>query len=205
LALQNLALFDFDGTISDIDNFTPFMLKAIKPQRLLMGGVVLSPLIAAYKFGFLSATVMRQAIVRIGFRGRNVTEIQHLGLQYSREKLPKFIKPWAMQKILWHKAQNDVVVVVSASLDVYLAPWCNQFELDLICSVLESRDDVLTGRYVGGDCAGNEKLKRVQEKYNVGEFPVIYAYGDTEEDLPMMSIAHHKFYRGQEFEVVTWS
>jgi hypothetical protein len=53
-------LFDFDGTITTNDNFSPFMFQAIKPRRLFLGKVVLSPLIVAYKFGFLSASAMRE-------------------------------------------------------------------------------------------------------------------------------------------------
>jgi HAD superfamily phosphoserine phosphatase-like hydrolase len=140
----------------------------------------------------------RQSIVGFGFRGRHLTDIQQLGLIYSREELPKFIRPWALEKILWHKAQNDVVVVVSASLDVYLSHWCNQLELDLICTELESKEGILTGRYRNGDCAGKEKLTRVREKYDIQNFSIIYAYGDTKEDLQMMSIANKKYFRGQE-------
>lgn len=70
--------------------------------------------------------------------------------------------------------------------------------MELICTELESKDGVLTGRYRHGDCTGGEKLRRVRERYDIQKFPVVYAYGDTKEDLEMMSIAHKKFFCWQE-------
>lgn len=34
---MNLALFDFDGTITSSDTWTPFMRSAIRPSRMLGG------------------------------------------------------------------------------------------------------------------------------------------------------------------------
>jgi hypothetical protein len=39
--VPNLALFDFDGTITSHDTFTPFIYYAVDPQRLAVGKVVL--------------------------------------------------------------------------------------------------------------------------------------------------------------------
>ena len=196
--MPNLALFDFDGTISLRDNFSPFIYYSVDPLRLALGKVFLSPLLIAYKLGILSASDMRQRVARFGFRGRSTAEIQEMGLTYSVNELPKFIRPLALERIQWHKAQGDVVVVVSASLEVYLADWCKQQELHLICTRLESKDGVLTGGYHQGDCAGAEKLRRIREKFDIGDFQVVYAYGDTAEDREMMSIAHKAFFCWQE-------
>lgn len=121
--MPNLALFDFDGTITSNDNFTPFIYFAVQPKRLAVGKIVLSPLLLAYKLGLLSASKMRQCVAGFGFRGRTAVDIQQLGLNYSREEVPKFIRPQALERIKWHKTQGDLIVVVSASLDVYLLDW----------------------------------------------------------------------------------
>jgi phosphatidylglycerophosphatase C len=74
------------------------------------------------------------------------------------------------------------VVVVSASLDVYLSEWCEQLGLELIATELESEGGLLTGRYRAGDCNGAEKTRRVRARYALEAFPTVYAYGDTHED-----------------------
>lgn len=196
--MTNLALFDFDNTITTNDNFTQFIYFSVSRRRILFGQVLLRPLIVGYKLGFIHATHVRSSIARIAFCGRHISEVAQLGSRYSNEHLPKFIRPQALDKIRWHQSQGDTVVVISASLSAYLANWCTQHGVDLICTELETKNDILTGGYLNGDCTGPEKLRRVREKYPLDNYTTIYAYGDSDEDQEMLSIAHKKFYRWQE-------
>lgn len=43
---MNIALFDFDGTITFADSFTTFLYFASGRSRILLGSALLSPLIA---------------------------------------------------------------------------------------------------------------------------------------------------------------
>jgi phosphoserine phosphatase len=92
---------------------------------------------------------------------------------------------------------------VSASLDAYLAPWCQQHGLDYICTILEHRRGRLTGRYVEGDCAGFEKVRRIRARFDLGQYATLYAYGDSLEDRHMLELADKKFYRGE--EISSWA
>ena len=112
--------------------------------------------------------------------------------------LPSTLRPRALERLEWHRSQGDRIVVVSASLDVYIAPWCAERGLEFICTTLEERDGRLTGRYVDGDCCGPEKARRIRARCDLGRYSVIYAYGDSGEDREMMALAHKKFYRWQE-------
>jgi HAD superfamily phosphoserine phosphatase-like hydrolase len=100
-----------------------------------------------------------------------------------------------MQRLEWHKARGDEVVVVSASLDVYLEPWCDAQGIHCVCTRLEERDGVLTGRYVEGDCTGPEKARRVLARFDRRQYASVYAYGDTSEDEDLLAIADRPFYR----------
>jgi phosphatidylglycerophosphatase C len=155
--VPNLALFDFDGTITFKDSFTPFILYAVEPTRLAIGKIVLSPMIVAYKLGLVRTSLMRAAVVGLGFRGRREADVRQMGHSYAREKLSAITSPRALEKIGWHKAQGDAVVVVSASLDVYLSEWCKELGIDCICTELDARGGILTGGYRRGDCAGTPR------------------------------------------------
>jgi HAD superfamily hydrolase (TIGR01490 family) len=120
------------------------------------------------------------------------------GRRFSEEVLPTIVRPAALERIGWHKARGDKVVVVSGALDIYLSPWCKRQGLELLCSSLHAENGVLTGRYQGLQCVRAEKCRRVRELYDPADFPVVYAYGDTKEDLDMLAMAHRKFYRWQE-------
>lgn len=195
---MDLALFDFDYTITHNDNWTAFLQFSIPPVRLACGKVLFLPLLLAYKAGLVSGTLARTTVSRFAFAGRAEDEIAALGNRYSEEVIPHVLQPQAMERIAWHKLRGDKVVVVSASLDVYLSHWCKAHGLDLICTQLEAVSGKMTGRYRGGDCAGHEKQRRVLEQYNLEDFGTVYAYGDSREDFELLSLADRKYFRWEE-------
>lgn len=197
-ARMNLALFDFDGTLTDSDTYSPFVRVAVRPSRMLVGRLVIGPMVIAYRLGIVSAAATRTAVSRVGFRGEPVSRLGELGRLYATEVLPKTLRSDAMERLEWHRTQGDEIAVVSASLDVYLQPWCDRLGLHCICTQLEQRDGRCTGRYVRGDCSGAEKARRVVERFDPHKYAVIYAYGDTDEDRQMLEIAHRRFYRWRE-------
>lgn len=200
---MNLALFDFDGTITASDTWTPFMRLAVSRHRLVAAGVLLSPVIVGYRLGAVSASRGRELAARVGFGARNAAAIRQLGADYASELLPATVRPEALARIDWHRARGDDVVVVSAALDVYLGPWCASRGLDYICTTLEERNGRLTGRYVEGDCCRAEKARRIRRRYDLARYAAVYAYGDSGEDREMLELAQKKYYRWK--EIASWS
>lgn len=195
---MNLALFDFDGTITTREMFSDFMQFAVTPRRLATGRLVLAPVVIGYKWGIVSSNAIRSRVVRFGFRDEPLARVGQMGERFAREVLPGVLRPQAMERIAWHKAQGDVVVVVSGALDVYLEHWCREHGLALICSELDVADGRLTGRYRGKQCVGPEKSRRVLDRYDLADFAEVYAYGDTHEDLDLLAIASRKYFGWQE-------
>lgn len=194
---MDLALFDFDGTITRRDTFAPFIRLVAGWRRVASGALWLSPLIAAYALGWLPATKLRAALVYRALRGRGEREVSALGVRYE-QTLASVMRPEALEKIRWHKERGDRVVVVSASLHPYLRAWCERQRLELICTELECRDGVLTGRYLGGDCTGREKARRVSARYDLARYGAVHAYGDTHEDLELLALASKRYFRWRE-------
>lgn len=194
---MNLALFDFDGTITTRETYADFMKLAVAPRRLAFGRLLLAPLIVGYRLGLVSAIRTRSGIVRFAFRGVAEAGVASAGKVMARDVLPQLLREEAMDRIGWHKARGDAVVVVSGGFDLYLSHWCRQHGLELLCSRLESTDGILTGRYLGEQCVGEEKCRRIRQKYQLTHFARVYAYGDTAEDLAMLAMAHEKTFRWQ--------
>lgn len=195
---MNLALFDFDDTITTREVFRPFLAQVIAPRRIALGRIVLAPLVVAYKLGWVSGARVRAAIIKLGFSGLALSDFQRAGKDFAEQVLSGVLRQEAMARIGWHRAQGDKIVVVSGSLDVYLRHWCEQHRIDLLCSSLEHRDGVLTGRYEGAQCFGPEKARRVRQHYDLSAYPLIYAYGDSADDLDMIGLAHKQYYRWRE-------
>jgi len=199
---MDLALFDFDGTITVDPTYPAFVRFAVRPRRKLFGGIILTPLILGYRIGLLSDRRIRWAISRVAFWREDPRRLRLLGADFARNVLPPLVRPEAVERIEWHKNRGDRVVVVSAALDVYIEPWCEAAGVEAICTRLEIRDDRITGRYLGGDCCGSEKAKRVRERHRVTDYADIYCYGDTDEDREMLEMATKKYFRWTEVAAV---
>jgi HAD superfamily hydrolase (TIGR01490 family) len=200
--VSNLALFDFDGTITSSDTWTPFMRLAVSRSKMLSGIVRLSPIVLGYRIGVVTASQARQASMRVGFRGEDAAALGRIGFEYSTRVIPGTVRPKAIERIEWHKSSGDRIAVVSASLDVYLGRWCESQGLDCICTTLEAHNGRLTGELVDGDCSGAEKARRIRQRFDLAEYEQIYAYGDSEEDRAMLALAHRKYFRWKEVENV---
>lgn len=194
---MNLALFDFDGTITTREMFPDFMRFAVTPRRLACGQVLLAPLVAGYRLGIVPGNAVRAAIVAFGFRGVAERDILRAGEAFASDIIAGALRANAMERIRRHQAQGDRVVVVSGSLETYLSPWCKQHGLELLCSRLSATDGVLNGRYLGAQCVGKEKARRIRERYDPDEYAAVYAYGDTHEDDEMLAMADHVCFRWQ--------
>jgi len=193
---MDLALFDFDGTLTTRETFPDFMRYAVARPRLLVGGVLLAPVVFGYRRGWVAGNPTRASIVQVGLRGVDAARLRAQGDAFARDRLPAVLRPEAMARLAWHRERGDRVVVVSGGLDVYLAPWCAAQGVELLCSVLAERDGRITG-YAGAQCIGEEKVRRVRALCDPQAYAAIHAYGDTHEDLAMLAMAHHRTYRGQ--------
>ena len=192
---MDLALFDFDGTITLGDTYTPFLRYASPTAfRRRAWRRLLWPWLG-YKLGLVSGSAVRHRVTAHVLAGRHAASIQALGRRYARERLPRVLRPEAMARIAWHRSRGDRIVVVSASLDAYLVPWCRAQGLELICSELEVHGDRLTGGYRGGDCTGAAKAARVRGWLRLDDYRRVHAYGDTSEDRELLALAHHPVFR----------
>ncbi len=199
----DLALFDFDGTITTRETFPDFIRRAIPPPRRALGTVLFAPLVVGYRLELVPVHALRTALVRYAFSGVPLAEVEAAGAALAAEVLPGLVRPAMQARIDWHRARGDTVVVVSGGFDVYLAPWCRAQGLDWICSSLAERDGVLTGRYAGAQCVADEKARRVRERYDLARYRAIHAYGDTHEDHALLALAHHATYRGTPWTACT--
>lgn len=198
---MNLALFDFDGTITHADMYTKFLHFSGTKRRAMLAKVILPPFYLLYKAGIIPAPKMRAIASYLAFFRREMHEVYSAGKKYADEVIPQFVRDIALNKLQWHKEKGDLIVIVSASLDVYLAQWCAQNGFSLICSELEVEGRRLTGRYVNGDCSCDNKPRNIRAKYDLSQYGKIYAYGDTSEDLAMLTLADEAYLNWEPYTV----
>ena len=191
----DLALFDFDGTITKDDSLLKFIRFVVGDVRFVFGLVVLSPILVAYKLKLIPNYKAKQYMLSWFFKGMSKEAFLKVANEYSLVHIDKILRPKAIEKINWHKNQGHKVVVVSASIEFWLRPWCEKNGLELIATKLEIKDDIVTGKLLSKNCYGVEKVNRIKEIYNLKDFEYIYSYGDSSGDKQMLELAHEKFYK----------
>lgn len=192
---MKIAFFDFDGTITKEDSTIKFIRYLVGDFKFLIGLLILSPFMILYKIKIISNNLIKQIIISYYFKGKNINDFKKKAQHFSLNKIDPLIRKKAFEKISWHKANGHVVVVVSASIDLWLRPWCEKNNIELISTMLEIDDKIITGKTFQRNCYGPEKVKRIREKYNLSNYKYIYAYGNSRGDYEMLSIANESHYK----------
>ena len=190
-----LALFDFDGTITKEDSLIKFIRFAVGDTQTIVGMIRLLPMLVRYTLKLLPNHRAKEMMLSYFFKGISEKAFEKVATEYSLNHIDKIVRPKAMEKILWHKQQGHKVVIVSASIECWLKPWCDKNGLDLIATQLEIKENRLTGKFLGKNCYGIEKVNRVKEAYNLNDYNYIYAYGDSSGDKELLAFADEEFYK----------
>jgi HAD superfamily hydrolase (TIGR01490 family) len=192
---MKVAFFDFDGTITTHDSFRDFLLFAVGTPAFLWGMIVLSPWLVGYVLKIIPNWKAKQRVVKWFFEGKTEEELDRIAKKFVTQKLNSIVKPSAMKKMLWHIQQEHKVMVVSASFELYLKHWCKQHDLELCGSKLEIIDGKITGKILGKNCWGPEKVERIKKIIDLEKVEYVYAYGDSRGDREMLEMANEAGYR----------
>jgi phosphatidylglycerophosphatase C len=190
-----LALFDFDGTITKKDSFLAFIRYAVGTPAYLFGMLLLIPVLTAYALRIVPNSRAKAIVIRYFFKGWEIERFHQVAHRFSLEILDRLVRPNARKRINWHKERGDRIIIVSASMECWLEPWCTREGIELIATRLEQVDGKLTGRFETLNCHGEEKVRRIKDLLEPADYDRILAYGDTKGDLPMLSLAHERFFQ----------
>lgn len=192
---MKIAFFDFDGTITTDDSLLKFIRFVVGDFKFMQGLAVLSPVLFLYKLKVIPNDKAKQMMLSYFFKGMSEKSFIEISKQYSLECIDSIVRKDAMKQIHWHHAKGHQIVVVSASIECWLKPWCEKNGLELIGTRLEVIDGIITGRLLTKNCYGIEKVNRIRARYNLEEYEYIYAYGDSSGDREMLELAQKKAYK----------
>lgn len=192
---MKIAFFDFDGTITTKDTLFDFIKFAVGKKRFLIGMFRLIPILFGYKLKLIPNYKAKERMLSLFFQGMTKYDFIEVANKYALEKIDLIIHPKALETLNWHKEQNHKIVIVSASIDCWIRPWCERNDFELLSTKLEFKDNILTGKFLTKNCYGIEKVNRIKEMYNLNNFEYIYVYGDSEGDKQMLELGNESFYR----------
>lgn len=192
---RTVCVYDFDGTITFGDTLLQFIRFARGDKAFISGFARHALPVMGYKVGLYPNWKAKQRIFSHFFKGMMYSEFRELGLQFS-ESLDKNVRPRALASIKDSRRRGSRLYVVSASMEEWIGPWCDR---NGIHKVLCTRAEVdmsgrLTGRFLGNNCYGREKLERLlQEEPDRSAYKLL-VYGDSRGDRELIAFADQGWY-----------
>jgi phosphatidylglycerophosphatase C len=109
---------------------------------------------------------------------------------YADHVVAHGLRPDVRARVEWHRSEGHELVLVSASPELYVAPIGRRLGFDdVLATRLEvDADGRLTGRLVGANCRGPEKVARLRQ-WRGDALVIAYAYGDSAGDREMLALA----------------
>ena len=186
-----VAAFDVDNTLTVRDCVVPFMKSVGGVSRL--SKVLFSDLGTTFQsIRRRDRDSLKMKFVEGIFAGKDSREVESLGIQFASKVADKWLRSDVATRMRWHQEQGHVVILVSASLGAYLHPLGDLLEVDaVLCTELEEKDGLLTGKLVGQNCRGKEKASRVQkwcQDSGIAAEDLVYAYGDSSGDTELLEL-----------------
>jgi phosphatidylglycerophosphatase C len=193
--LNQLILFDFDGTITTKDTLLAFTKYAIGGVRFSLGLILLSPVLIIQKMGLVSAQKTKEIFLSYYFKGMPLVEFDQKCSGFVEQSLSSMIRPGALAAIKGYIKNGDRVIVVSASPQNWITPWADPLGAEVLSTQLEIKSGRLTGNILGKNCNGVEKVSRIKKHLSLESYSHIIAYGDTSGDKEMLALAGEKYYK----------
>ena len=192
---KRIAFFDFDGTITTKDSLLEFIKYSKGNLYFYLGFFLNTPFLVAYRLKIISNQSAKERILRFFFGGMSMEAFQATCDRFAAQILPRLIRPKASLEIRKLLSMDFAVVIVSASPEDWIKEWAQANDVQLIATRLVVNKGRLTGRILGKNCHGKEKVNRIRERIDLSEADSVLAYGDTPGDKPMLGLARHAFYK----------
>lgn len=197
--MSRIAFFDFDGTVTTKDTLLEFIRFSKGTLPFYAGFLLNSPWLVAYRLKLISNQAAKERILTWFFGNTPLAEFQETCDRFATEVIPALLRPKALEEISVLQNKGYSIVIVSASPEHWLRRWTDSIQAGLLATRLETKPESqkkptrLTGKILGHNCHGKEKVRRIGEAFDLNTYSEIYAYGDSSGDKPMLALAHHAF------------
>ncbi|MDH6252907.1 phosphatidylglycerophosphatase C [Chryseobacterium sp. H1D6B] len=192
--MKKLYCFDFDGTITYKD--TMFMyLKFYDPARYHMQFLRHVPLFILLKLKLAETEKVKKSFIGSILKGQSQEKIEKKAQQFFEHHYPKIVRENALDFIKNIDRTHTQSLLVTASLDIWVKPFADKLQMQLVSTRAEFKNGVFTGNFIGRNCNGNEKLERIKEEISNTKYDKIIAFGDTSGDKQMLKWANEGHYQ----------
>ena len=157
-----LVVFDLDGTISRHDSLLPYLSGFLRGKPARWPRVLLcAPMLIRFFTGFADRGQIKSALIEAALGGCSRAVINAWTANYVTQFLTHGVFADALRTIATHRAQTDVLVLMSASPDLYVPEIGRRLGfVETICTGVRWRGERLDGELTTANCQGAEKTRQ---------------------------------------------
>lgn len=188
LAMKQIAVFDFDGTLFSQDTSVAFCLYIYRrfPLRLLFMPIQIFAIILYWCTAINKKKFKELFLIFLWQIDEN--KLKAYLSDFWKEHFPERFHQSLLSRLDDLIQNNIIVLCVSASPDLLLLPIASYLNIKhVIATRIKKRRSV----YIieGKNCRGNEKIKRLHNQFPPSEFELVEAYSDNPDDLQLLQLA----------------
>lgn len=187
--MEQIAVFDFDGTLTKRDTLWLFLLFSQNRVKLAACLILFSPLYLTYRLGAINRHRAKEILFSLFFRNLPSQKFDSLCKEFSKS-LDGYIRADTMNILQEHIAHGTRIIIVSASFENWIKHWAKPYGIDVIATQIEiGPDGLLTGKLKSPNCYGAEKVRQLEKILPDRKKYHIFAYGNSRGDREMLNYA----------------
>ena len=194
-----VAAFDLDGTLTRRDTLKPFLVRTFGWRRVAWTFLRLAPWALRVALGRARVDDFKVRALAGLFAGEDPARLRAAGLAHA-QAVKGGLRPAALARIEWHRAQGHRLVLASAAIDVYVEPLAHALVFDhVVCTRLARVSGAGGERYdgtlAGEDCTGAGKVRALEALIGPLAGLELHAYGDSAGDRELLAAARYAHWR----------
>jgi phosphatidylglycerophosphatase C len=186
-----LAVFDLDGTITRHDTLIQYVLGYLKTRPWRVFGFLLAvPAVLRYLVGASDRGTLKASVIHWTLGGSTRAELDAWTARFVPKLLTDGVFKNAMDQIAAHRRDGHVLVLMSASPDIYVPAIGKQLGFsETTCTGVRWNGDRLDGALTTANCRGEEKARRFNALRARHAGLSSTAYGNAASDLLHLRLA----------------
>jgi putative phosphoserine phosphatase/1-acylglycerol-3-phosphate O-acyltransferase len=183
------AFFDVDGTLIAGYSANVFYQEFLRRMQMSPADIGRS-VVAAVDVTLRDADVTKLTeIAAASWEGRAEDELIELGERLFVQKIAGMVYPSARELVRAHQRMGHTVAIASSATSYQVSALAESLEIDdVLCTVVDVADGLITGRLATPVVWGPEKARRVRELADDRGIDLqrSFAYANGDEDVPFL-------------------
>jgi HAD superfamily hydrolase (TIGR01490 family) len=182
------AIFDLDGTLTKRDTYLPFLWLCLRQFGLRKLSVVVLPLyVLLYKLSIISNHQLKEIFLSKILFGISLEQLEPIAEKFVFDLIDRGLNRPIFEILNLHLKHGHKVILVTASFDFYVIKLARKIGINhVVCTRAEVNDGILTGRILGKNCHGEEKVRRLENLLSESDWDFSVLYTDHYSDYPLL-------------------